>query len=62
MKIVFYTGAGISYKSGIPLFEHKRSIFTRYPIDKVASKDGWKDDWDLFEKFWRALGGHGDLR
>ena len=55
MKIVFYTGAGISYKSGIPLFEDKKSIFSRYPIDKVASKDGWKEDWELFEKFWNEL-------
>ena len=54
MKIVFYTGA-VSYKSGIPLFEDKKSIFSRYPIDKVASKDGWKEDWDLFEKFWDEL-------
>lgn len=55
MKIVFYTGAGISYKSGIPLFEDKKSIFSRYPIEKVASKNGWKEDWDLFEKFWMEL-------
>tara|TARA_B100001057_G_scaffold487723_1_gene570893 strand:+ start:1123 stop:1749 length:627 start_codon:yes stop_codon:yes gene_type:complete len=55
MKIVFYTGAGISYESGIPLFEDKKSIFSKYPLEKVATKDGWKQDWDLFENFWNEL-------
>ena len=27
MRVVIYTGAGISYDSGVPLFEDKDSVF-----------------------------------
>ena len=42
MRVVIYTGAGISYDSGVPLFEDKDSVFSKYPLEIVAYKDGWK--------------------
>ena len=51
MRIVVYTGAGISYDSGVPLFEDKDSVFSKYPLEIVAYKDGWKKNWQLFKSF-----------
>ena len=54
MKIVIYTGAGISRDSGIPLFNEKNSIFTKYS-KKILLKDGWKKHWSVFKKFMDEL-------
>ena len=54
MKIVVYTGAGISRDSGIPLFDEKNSIFTKYS-KKILLKDGWKKHWSVFKKFMDEL-------
>ena len=55
MRIVVYTGAGISYDSGVPLFEDKDSVFSRYPLEIVAYKDSWRNNWDLFKSFMDEL-------
>ena len=55
MKVVIYTGAGISYDSGVPLFEDKDSVFSKYPLEIVAYKDGWKKNWPLFKSFMDEL-------
>ena len=39
MRIVVYTGAGISYDSGVPLFEDKDSVFLDIRFEIVAYKD-----------------------
>ena len=55
MRVVIYTGAGISYDSGVPLFEDKDSVFSKYPLEIVAYKDGWEKNWPLFKSFMDEL-------
>lgn len=44
MKIVFFTGAGVSQESGIPTFRDKGGIWEEYPVEKVATSHAWRSD------------------
>lgn len=44
-NIVFFTGAGISKESGIPVFRDSfNSLWKRYKIEDVATKESWKNN------------------
>jgi NAD-dependent deacetylase len=44
MKIVAFTGAGISKESGIDTFRDKGGLWDNYSIEEVADINGWKKD------------------
>ena len=44
MKIVFFTGAGISKNSGIPTYRDRDGLWNEYNPDEVSSLHGWNKD------------------
>ena len=51
-KIGILTGAGISAESGIPTFRGKGGLWEGYPVEKVASPEGFQEDPELVWKFY----------
>lgn len=54
MKIVILTGAGISAESGIATFRDSDGLWKKYPIEDVASIDGWERNPQLMLDFYNA--------
>lgn len=52
MKIVLLTGAGISAESGIATFRGSGGLWGNYPVEKVASIDGYRADPGLVLDFY----------
>lgn len=44
MKIVAFTGAGISKESGVDTFRDKGGLWDSHSVEEVATLDGWKAD------------------
>jgi NAD-dependent deacetylase len=42
MKIVFFTGSGISQESGIPTFRDRMALWENFDPDQIASISAWK--------------------
>ena len=51
-RIAALTGAGISAESGIPTFRGKGGLWEGYPVDKVASVEGFYENPELVWKFY----------
>ena len=51
-KIVILTGAGMSAESGIKTFRDSGGLWEEYPVEQVASHDGWLNDPDLVTEFY----------
>lgn len=51
-KIVILTGAGISAESGLGTFRDKDGIWTRYPIEDVATPEGFARNPALVQDFY----------
>lgn len=51
-KLVFLTGAGISAESGIRTFRDSNGLWEEYPVEAVASIDGYRRDPQLVIKFY----------
>ena len=51
-KIVVFTGAGISAESGIKTFRDHGGLWENYPIELVASIEGWRHDPALVLEFY----------
>jgi NAD-dependent deacetylase len=51
-KIVILTGAGISAESGIKTFRDSGGLWEQYPVEEVASIDGWHRNPDLVQRFY----------
>lgn len=51
-KIVILTGAGISAESGLGTFRDKGGIWTRYPLEDVATPEGFARDPALVHDFY----------
>ena len=51
-KIVILTGAGISAESGLGTFRDKDGIWTRYPLEDVATPEGFARNPDLVHEFY----------
>lgn len=55
-KLVILTGAGISAESGIPTFrDNNDGLWTKYPLDKVATPEGYAADPKLAIEFHNVL-------
>ena len=51
-KIVVLTGAGISAESGIKTFRDSGGLWEQYPVEEVASIDGWHRNPGLVQRFY----------
>lgn len=52
MKLVFLTGAGMSAESGISTFRDSNGLWEQYPVEAVASIEGYYRDPELVIKFY----------
>ena len=52
-KAVIFSGAGLSAESGIPTFRDRGGLWDNYPIEAVASPEGWAKDPALVLDFYR---------
>ena len=55
VHIVFLTGAGMSVESGFKTFRGNDGLWENYPIDQVASHEGWEKDPTLVTNFYNML-------
>ena len=51
-KVVVLTGAGISAESGISTFRDSNGLWEQYPVEEVASIDGWHRNPQLVQSFY----------
>ena len=54
-RLVVLTGAGMSAESGFSTFRDSGGLWERYPVEQVASHDGWLADPDLVNDFYNGL-------
>lgn len=54
-NLVVLTGAGMSAESGFETFRDAGGLWEKYPVEKVASHDGWLADPDLVTDFYNGL-------
>jgi NAD-dependent deacetylase len=54
MNIVILTGAGISAESGIGTFRDAGGLWEQYPIEQVATPEGFAADPDLVHRFYNS--------
>lgn len=54
-KIVILTGAGMSAESGFSTFRDADGLWEHYPVEKVATPQGWAEDPDLVTDFYNGL-------
>ena len=52
MKVVFFSGAGISAESGIGTFRDKGGLWENHRIEDVATPEAWKRNPDLVTEFY----------
>lgn len=53
--LVVLTGAGMSAESGFETFRDAGGLWERYPVEKVATPEGWAADPDLVNDFYNGL-------
>ena len=54
-KIVFLTGAGMSVESGFKTFRGNDGLWENYPVDQIATHEGWLADPTLVTNFYNML-------
>jgi NAD-dependent deacetylase len=54
-KIVVLTGAGMSVESGLSTFRDAGGLWENYPVQQVASHEGWEEDPVLVNNFYNML-------
>ncbi len=54
-KIVFLTGAGMSVESGFKTFRGSDGLWENYPVEQVASHEGWLANPTLVTEFYNML-------
>lgn len=54
-KIVFLTGAGMSVESGFKTFRGSDGLWENYPVEQVATHEGWERDPELVTGFYNML-------
>lgn len=54
-KLVVLTGAGVSAESGFSTFRDAGGLWDKYPVEKVATPEGWRADPDLVTDFYNGL-------
>ncbi len=55
MKVVILSGAGLSAESGINTFRGQDGLWNDYPIEKVATNDGFIENPKLVHQFYNNL-------
>lgn len=54
-KIVFLTGAGMSVESGFKTFRGSDGLWENYPVEQVASHEGWEANPSFVTNFYNML-------
>lgn len=54
-KLVFLTGAGMSVESGFKTFRGNDGLWENYPVEQVASHEGWLKDPELVNRFYNQM-------
>ena len=54
-KLVVLTGAGISAESGFETFRDAGGLWEKYPVEKVATPEGWMENPNLVTDFYNGL-------
>jgi len=54
-KIVFLTGAGMSVESGFKTFRGNDGLWENYPVEQIASHEGWVANPDLVTEFYNKM-------
>lgn len=54
-KVVFLTGAGMSVESGFKTFRGSDGLWENYPVEQVASHEGWEADPELVTNFYNMM-------
>ena len=54
-KIVVLTGAGMSVESGLKTFRDADGLWEEYPVQQVATHEGWENDPTLVTNFYNML-------
>ncbi len=54
-KIVFLTGAGMSVESGFKTFRGSDGLWENYPVEQIATHEGWERDPELVTNFYNML-------
>lgn len=54
-KLVVLTGAGMSAESGFSTFRDAGGLWERYPVEQVATPEGWRANPDLVTDFYNGL-------
>lgn len=54
-KVVVLTGAGISAESGFSTFRDAGGLWEQYPVEKVATPEGWRENPSLVTQFYNGL-------
>lgn len=54
-RIVVLTGAGMSAESGFSTFRDAGGLWEKYPVEAVATPEGWAADPDLVTDFYNGL-------
>ena len=54
-KLVVLTGAGMSAESGLSTFRDSNGLWENYPVQQVATPEGWKENPELVLKFYNML-------
>lgn len=55
MRIVVLTGAGISVESGLSTFRDAGGLWDNYPVERVATHEGWEMDPNYVNDFYNML-------
>ena len=54
-RLVILTGAGMSAESGFSTFRDAGGLWEQYPVEKVATPEGWQEDHNLVTDFYNGL-------
>lgn len=54
-KVVFLTGAGMSVESGFKTFRGNNGLWENYPVEQIASHEGWERDPKLVTEFYNKM-------
>lgn len=54
-KMVVLTGAGMSVESGLSTFRDAGGLWDNYPVERVATHEGWEMDPDYVNDFYNML-------
>lgn len=54
-NLVFLTGAGMSVESGFKTFRGNDGLWENYPVEQIATHEGWERDPELVTNFYNML-------